>query len=199
MSKAERTRQFIIEQTAPIFNKQGYVGTSLNDLTAATGLTKGAIYGNFENKEEVAVAAFDYNLGLVEEGLRVGIHSGATVREKLLAMPRFYRAIYPQMCEKGGCPILNAAIETDDAPPTVLRQRVQRSLARWHRNIVQLLEQGQQSGEIRSGVDAAYYATLFIALTEGSIMVAKATGEASALDAGMAHLERLIETELVSS
>ncbi|RZL99390.1 MAG: TetR/AcrR family transcriptional regulator, partial [Pedobacter sp.] len=69
-SKAERTRQLIIEQTAPIFNTKGYAGTSMNDLTAATGLTKGAIYGNFENKDEVAVAAFDYNFSKITEHLK---------------------------------------------------------------------------------------------------------------------------------
>ncbi|MCP2807331.1 TetR family transcriptional regulator, partial [Salmonella enterica subsp. enterica serovar Typhimurium] len=61
-SKAERTRQYIIDKAAPIFNKKGYAGTSLNDLIEATGLTKGAIYGNFENKDEIALEAFDYNL-----------------------------------------------------------------------------------------------------------------------------------------
>jgi TetR/AcrR family transcriptional repressor of nem operon len=61
VSKADRTRQFIIETTANIFNKKGYAGTSLSDLTLATGLTKGSIYGNFENKEDVALAVFDYN------------------------------------------------------------------------------------------------------------------------------------------
>ncbi len=55
-SKAERTRKFIVERTAPIFNMKGYSGTSLTDLTAATGLTKGSIYGNFENKDDVAIA-----------------------------------------------------------------------------------------------------------------------------------------------
>jgi TetR/AcrR family transcriptional repressor of nem operon len=37
---------------------KGYSGTSMSDITAATGLTKGSIYGNFENKDEVAIAAF---------------------------------------------------------------------------------------------------------------------------------------------
>lgn len=50
MSKAERTKQFIIEKTAPIFNAKGYMGTSMNDIMNATGLTKGSIYGNFETK-----------------------------------------------------------------------------------------------------------------------------------------------------
>ena len=58
MSKAERTKNFIIEKTAPLFNMKGYSGTSMSDITAATGLTKGSIYGNFENKDEVAIAAF---------------------------------------------------------------------------------------------------------------------------------------------
>ena len=61
MSKAERTKQFIVEKTAPIFNMKGYAGTSVNDMMAATGLTKGSIYGNFKNKDDVALAAFDHN------------------------------------------------------------------------------------------------------------------------------------------
>ncbi len=60
MNKAERTKQFIIEQTASIFNKKGYAGTSLQDITAATSLTKGSIYGNFGGKDDVALAVFDY-------------------------------------------------------------------------------------------------------------------------------------------
>ena len=58
-TKAAQTSAFIIETVAPIFNKNGYAGTSLSDITKATGLTKGAIYGNFKNKEELAVAAFN--------------------------------------------------------------------------------------------------------------------------------------------
>ena len=63
--KAERTTQFIIETVAPIFNKHGYIGTSMSQLTEATGLTKGAIYGNFENKLALALSAFEYNRNLL--------------------------------------------------------------------------------------------------------------------------------------
>jgi len=69
MSKAEKTRQFIIEKTAPIFNKKGYAATSLADITEATGLTKGSIYGNFENKEEVVIEALRYNVSKRSGGL----------------------------------------------------------------------------------------------------------------------------------
>ncbi|MGN6478181.1 MAG: TetR/AcrR family transcriptional regulator, partial [Flavipsychrobacter sp.] len=66
MKKSERTKQFIVEQVAPIFNVKGYAGTSLSDMTSATGLTKGSIYGNFSGKDDVALAAFDYNLAKLQ-------------------------------------------------------------------------------------------------------------------------------------
>lgn len=199
MSKAERTRQFIIEQTAPVFNKQGYVGTSISDLTAATGLTKGAIYGNFENKEEVALAAFEHNLAYVSNGLRASAARTASAREKLLAVPRFYRHAYPELRARGGCPILNTAVEVDDAPLTTpLRRRVEETLRGWRSNLVSIIQAGQQAGELRAGIDAAHYATVFMALIEGGVLLANATGEAQALYTTLDHLEHLIESEMVT-
>ena len=61
MNKAEKTKSFIIEKTATLFNTKGFAGTSLNDITEATGLTKGSVYGNFKNKDEVALAVFEFN------------------------------------------------------------------------------------------------------------------------------------------
>ncbi len=43
LTKAEITTQFIIDTVAPVFNKFGYAGTSMSDITKATGLTKGAV------------------------------------------------------------------------------------------------------------------------------------------------------------
>ena len=55
MTKGQQTRRKIIEAAAPIFNKRGYEGSSLNDLMAATGLKKGGIYRHFSSKEELLV------------------------------------------------------------------------------------------------------------------------------------------------
>src|SRR5437868_14041139 len=60
MTKGEQTRRKIVEAAAPIFNKRGYEGSSLNELMEATGLKKGGIYRHFTSKEELAAEAFDY-------------------------------------------------------------------------------------------------------------------------------------------
>src|SRR4051812_21757532 len=93
MSKAERTRQFIVEKTASIFNSKGYSGTSLNDLVDATGLTKGAIYGNFENKDEVALAAFEYNFGNITNYIASRIRERDSAIQKLLVYPETHRQV----------------------------------------------------------------------------------------------------------
>ncbi len=56
--RAERTRSLIIDTAARAFAESGFDGVSLNDLVLASGMSKGAFYFHFSNKEEVALAAF---------------------------------------------------------------------------------------------------------------------------------------------
>jgi AcrR family transcriptional regulator len=60
MTKGETTRQKIIAQAAPLFNRLGYAGCSMQDIMAATGLEKGGLYRHFSGKEELAEESFRY-------------------------------------------------------------------------------------------------------------------------------------------
>ena len=111
MSKSEQTKAFIIEKTAPVFNTKGYVGTSLTDITRVTKLTKGSIYGNFANKDEVALAAFDYNLKKVNFIFSQEMAKYSSAKDKLLVYGKVYAAFEDYPFPAGGCPILNTAIE----------------------------------------------------------------------------------------
>ena len=62
MTKSERTRQFIIEQAAPIINKKGMAGTAISDIMEATKLAKGGVYGNFDSKDEICLEALNFLL-----------------------------------------------------------------------------------------------------------------------------------------
>jgi AcrR family transcriptional regulator len=44
MTKEEITRRTIIAKAAPLFNRLGYAGCSMQDIMAATGLEKGGLY-----------------------------------------------------------------------------------------------------------------------------------------------------------
>src|ERR1700753_3374417 len=103
MSKAEQTKQFIIEKTAPIFNTKGYAGTSVSDMTEATGLTKGSIYGNFANKDEVALAAFDYKKRKWQDTTRKEASRHSTVIDRLLGYIDVYENFLRHPFPVGGC------------------------------------------------------------------------------------------------
>lgn len=182
LSKSERTRQFIIETTAPIFNTKGYEGTSMSDITAATGLTKGSIYGNFENKEEVALCAFDYNYSHIRKLITAKITQAENYRDKLMVYATIYHNFtLPSWFITGGCPILNTAIEADDTNPP-LREKVAKAILSWKKGIMNLIDAGVEAGEFKANTDREQTALSVIALIEGGVMISRATGNAASLD-----------------
>lgn len=190
-SKAERTRRHIIEKVAPVFNKKGYAATSLSDLTTVTGLSKGSIYGNFRDKDEVALCAFEYNADFIHKSLKSQIGSAGTYMEKLLAYPKTFRGIYRAVLINGGCPILNTSADADDLNKK-LHEAALKRIKLWKSTIIDFIEKGIQQEELRAETDAAKIAEISISLTEGGYAMAKATGEESYFLNSMEEMERML-------
>jgi TetR/AcrR family transcriptional regulator, transcriptional repressor for nem operon len=190
-SKADRTKQFIIEKTAPIFNAKGYAGTSINDMTTATGLTKGSIYGNFENKDDVAVAAFEHNLGKVITYLRQKIEAKEFTIDKLLVYPEIYRNFLDIPFLEAGCPVLNTATEADDTHP-LLRKKVVAALQLWKSSIENHLQNGIERNEIKADTNITEFTAVLMCLIEGAVMQSKVYGSPAMLHITMDYLERII-------
>ena len=191
MNKAEQTRQYIVERTAPIFNVKGYAGTTLSDMTAATGLTKGSVYGNFANKEEVALAAFEHNWSRVQAAVRAAMAKRKSSRDKLLALAGFYADVQSQDFPEGGCPLLNTAVEADDTHPG-LRKLAADAFQGWKKNIVSVVEAGVAAKEFRAGIDAEQVAVTLIAMIEGAVMLSRLTGNAKYRKTVMPAVEKTI-------
>ncbi|WP_372683753.1 TetR/AcrR family transcriptional regulator [Desulfosarcina sp.] len=189
--RSERTRQLIIDSAAPIFNKKGYAGTSMSDLTTATGLTKGSIYGNFKDKDDVAVHAFQHNIDLIFDFFTKELEAAGSTMDKLLAYPRGFRKIYRMILSYGGCPILNTAVEADDTH-AVLRKMAVDVLVKWKKSIITLIEKGKSEGIIGTATDAHKAAEILIALLEGGSVLSKVTGEESYMLNAIDTAERII-------
>ena len=191
-SKAERTRIFIVEKTAPIFNAKGFAGTSLSDLTEATGLTKGSIYGNFENKDEVALAAFDYNFGKVTGFVKEKILAKENSIDRLLIYPQMYRNFLKIPFLRTGCPILNTATDADDTHP-ILKEKAAQALRFWKKSIENQVKRGIERNEIKRNANPVQIAVVMISLIEGAIMQAKVTDRSTELNIAMDYLTQVIE------
>ncbi|MBN1533303.1 MAG: TetR/AcrR family transcriptional regulator [Spirochaetes bacterium] len=195
MGKSEITKQFIIEKAAPIFNKSGYAGTSISDITKAIGLTKGAVYGNFSNKDDIALEALEYNFREIYNDITGVLRKVTSICDRLKTFARYYRDNFDAIDAMGGCPILNAAIDSDDGNPH-LRKKVQSLLKVWETSLIRIVEKGIERKEINPDTDARAFASLFISLMEGGIMLNKSTGKKTYLDNAVAHIETIVDRDL---
>jgi TetR/AcrR family transcriptional repressor of nem operon len=194
MRKGEQTRQEIIRKAAPIFNERGYDGAAMSDLMRATGLEKGGIYRHFESKEQLAGEAFDYAWKLAMDTRFEGTQDVPNAVDRLKLFVRNFRDRRAGLVP-GGCPLLNTAIDSDDAHPP-LRRRARRALDYWLDRLESIAEEGKRKGEIRSAVDAEELATLIVNTLEGGLMVSRLQRRDDALDLACRHLQQYLETNI---
>jgi AcrR family transcriptional regulator len=75
------TRQHLLEAAAIVFSRRGFHGATLDEVAATAGFTKGAVYSNFKNKEDLFLELFDdrvaRQLAVVAEVLEGGSHETA--------------------------------------------------------------------------------------------------------------------------
>jgi len=193
MSKGEETKTRIIQQAAELFNQQGYAGSSISDIMRVTGLQKGGIYNHFQSKDELALQAFDFAIARVSQHTRAAVRSKHHAIERLEAIIEVFSSFVNNPPIKGGCPLLNTAVESDDAHP-LLRDRAQQAMNSWRNLISQIIEKGITRGEIRSGVDADTAATIIIATLEGAIMMSKLYGDEIHMQRVINHLKQYIHS-----
>jgi AcrR family transcriptional regulator len=194
-TKAERTTAYIIETVAPVFNKFGYIGTSMSDLTEATGLTKGALYGNFENKEALALAAFEFNskrlLNVIDEKL----NSEGTSLEKIFTLTKFYRNYDIFTLEFGGCPILNVGVDAQHNNK-LLAAAVGETIRVIEGKIALVLENGVNNNELYLPVTPLQFAKQLYTMLQGAVSMFTITQDRKYLMNTVAYLELLIKNEL---
>ena len=70
--KRQRTRAALIDAAAALIRERGYEGTTLAAVAERAGMTRGAIYGNFKNREELFLAVVAQRWEPIVPRIRVG-------------------------------------------------------------------------------------------------------------------------------
>lgn len=196
MRNPEETKETILKRSGILFNTRGYKSTSISDITTATGLTKGAIYRHFTNKDELELETLLYLNGIVSEKLRSVVKEQTTAGDKLRALFHFFGSYVTNPPVKGGCPLQNAAIEADDAHP-MLKKGAMKIHAMYRESLLNILEKGVKYKQIKADIDIDSYATLIFASLEGAIMMSKLSNDDGPMKKVIAYLEKqLKEIEL---
>jgi AcrR family transcriptional regulator len=202
-SKSEKTTLYILEKVAPIFNKKGYAGTSMKDMTDAVGLSKGAIYGNFENKEELAIKAFNYNVRKVFDDVAACVNAQESPLEKLFAMTDFYRSYEDYTKHSGGCPILNIGVDANNQKDGSLSpvyerlmERVREVIGKLEKSMADIIQMGMDKGEMKPDLNPELYGKRLYAMIQGAIFMTFTLDDKTYIVDMMNHIDNMIHNEL---
>lgn len=184
--ESDATRQHIIAKTAALLNKSGYLRTPLSEIMRVTGLQKGGLYHYFGSRDDLALAAFRHNVGVVQARVRQVVKTNASSTEKLLGLIDVFCDFPRDEVFDGGCPIVNLSIEADDAhrPLAVAaREAMAHLVTAFERVIVA----GMNDGDIRKG-NASQNAAMFVAALEGALLLTILYKDTSYLQSVAEHL-----------
>ena len=187
-TKGEKTRRRIVERAAGVFNTKGYFGSSMTDLVREIGLEKGGIHNHFASKEELALEAFDYAAGTMRERFQAALEGKEGALERLFAIVDVLGGLAEDTPVAGGCPILNTAVESDDAHME-LKGRAREAMSGWLRLIGSIIKEGVRNGELRLGTNPPEMASVVVATLEGTVMLSRLYDDPAYMKRSVGHLK----------
>ncbi len=188
----QTTEEYILDRVAPLFNRKGYIGTSLSDITEVTQLTKGAIYCNFKNKEDLALKAFYKNIEFVLSPMAEGIRSADNAIDKLYAITGFYRTYFEWSKVRGGCPLLNVGVDAQHVNP-LLYQAAKETATQLIGNLIRIIEKGIEHQQVKPETNASLLAGNIYAMIEGGVYLSMLNDDQHYLQNILNIIDQMIE------
>lgn len=152
--------QEILDAALKVFAERGYRNTRLEDIGDAAGVTKGAIYHYFANKEELLLRAIEHRreeaFGRIEEVLR---DKSAPVSTRLrLVVRRWFGSVPEERLAVVTLLVQGIAHEAPDA----FRRWLAGGPTASAKLIASLVREGQARGEFRADADADVAARMLV-------------------------------------
>jgi AcrR family transcriptional regulator len=166
-----RPRKFeesdVIADAGDEFWTRGYGATSVDDLTAATGLGKGSLYGAFGDKHGLFMRSLDDYIATALDGVRAQLHDPKyRAYERLTRHIRWQAMAAATDKARRGCMMARSAAElgsTDDE----VKSKVERAYSVWRDELADTVAEAQQDGDIDAEVDAKALAGTLLTFMRG--------------------------------
>jgi TetR/AcrR family transcriptional regulator, transcriptional repressor for nem operon len=187
-----RTRERLLQAGFRHIYKSGYQGTDIDTIIESAGVTKGALYYHFDNKEALGYAIVDEVItGItLEKWVRPLQNPDDPIRALIEIVQS--TSLAPDDL-RGGCPLNNLAQEMSPLDEG-FRKRLAKVFDLWLNSIADALGDGQKRGVVRSDIDADETAGFLIATYEGYLSLAKSSQNPQMLQSGKRNMKRYLES-----
>ena len=186
-----RTR--LLDAALSVIRTRGYSATSVDELCAAAGFTKGAFFHHFKSKDELGVAAADHwsaTTGAVFAD--APYHAHAAPLDRVLRYLEFRKALL-----QGGVPeftcLVGTMVQETYATSPAIRQACERSITGHAATLEADIEAAIRERNMAADWTAKSLALHTQAVLQGAFILAKATGGAEIAADSIDHLRRYVE------
>jgi TetR/AcrR family transcriptional regulator, transcriptional repressor for nem operon len=167
-------REEIVQSALEQFHRNGFNGTSVDDITRSAGVPKGSFYNHFKGKEELAHEVLDRFASAQPMGLLLQKDVPALRRLK-----RYFTALAEGFIAGGckqGCMLGNFSTELVDHSAGI-RRDVNARFAGWVELLAGVIREGQRSGEIPGTQKPEQLAGFLLSAWEGTLLRARAASD----------------------
>lgn len=187
----ERTRRNLLDAGFREVYQRGYQSADLDAVLQRAGVTKGALYYHFENKEALGHAIIDEVIGeMTRQKWLIPLQQGNPI-DTLIHIVQSTGTEVAEM--RGGCPFNNLAQEMSPLDEG-FRKRLAKILSEWHAAMAVAFRRGQAEKMVRKDLDADDEATFVIAMYEGYISLAKNSQDSKLLKSGKRRMINYLES-----
>lgn len=160
------TENDVVSAARELFWQNGYAGSSLEELTAVTGLGRASLYAAFGDKHSLFVAALDSYSQAAHRRIVDDLRGAATAYEGLVNHVR--RVSHDNLVDtkRRGCLLAKAAAELVP-PDAVVAKRVKRTFELYRRELVTSIVDAQRDGDLDPTADPDAVAALVLTVLRG--------------------------------
>jgi AcrR family transcriptional regulator len=157
----------VVEASRDLFWDQGYAATTIDDLSAATGLGRGSFYKAFGDKRTMFLRGLELHCADAIDGIRAELRNPElSAYDRLVGHVRAAAASMVSDTDHRGCLLAKSAAELSSTDPVVAKQ-VKRTFDGWLRELTATISAAQTDGDIPSDTDAKSMASLLLAVLRG--------------------------------
>lgn len=183
----------LLDAALSVIRSRGYSATTVDELCAAAGVTKGAFFHHFRSKDELAVAAAEHWSTMTGALFAdAPYHDPADPLDRILAYLAFRKALLQGELPEFTCLVGTMVQETYQTAPEI-REACERSITGHAETLEADIEAAMTARGLTAGWTANSLALHTQAVIQGGFILAKATGSAALAADSIDHLIRYIE------